>query len=101
TFLAQNRLISLPRPYSQLLLPRRVRKNDRAILGTDIVALSHALRGIVGFPKDLQQLLETNFIGLINHTHHLGVTSHPATHLLIGRIGRKPARVSHCRYIYT
>src|SRR5262249_15487077 len=59
-----------------------------------IVSLTHALCGIVAFPKGSQELLVGNGFGIEYDEHHLVMARTPCAHLFIGRIGCEAAGVS-------
>ena len=72
-----------------------VQVDCRSILRADIVALPHALGGIVALPKHLEQFVETHLLRVMDHEHRLGMPGQPRTDLLIGRIGGNAAGVAN------
>ena len=65
------------------------------ILRAGVIALPHSLRGIVRFPKDLEQFLEGDFLRMINDADDFGVIRATRTHFVVSGILRVPARVTH------
>ncbi len=61
----------------------------------DVIALTHALRRIVTFPKRLQQLLVGDFSRIEHHQHRFGLTGTARTHLLVGGVGGMAAGIAH------
>src|SRR5260370_16962757 len=49
------------------------------ILGADVVALTHALRRVVTFPKRLQELPVRAFLRIDHHHHRFGLTAAAST----------------------
>ncbi|CSB06831.1 Uncharacterised protein [Vibrio cholerae] len=56
-----------------------------------IVALTHALRGIVTLPKCAEQFSQWQAFWIKNDAHDLGMASFSTAHFFIGWIGRKTA----------
>src|SRR5580692_1376423 len=59
--------------FRQLLLLIAVGVNGRAVLCADIVALAHALGGVVMLPEGLQQVLVGSHFGVENDLDDFGV----------------------------
>src|SRR6185436_10167306 len=59
-----------------------------AILRADVVALAHALRGVMALPERLEQALIGDLLGIVDHQHNLVVAGPAGAHLLVGRIWR-------------
>jgi hypothetical protein len=55
-------------------------------LRADIVALAHALRRVVVFPKRLEQPRVGNFLRVIDHEHDFVVPGAAGTHFFVGRV---------------
>src|SRR5205085_6796831 len=66
-----------------------------AVLGSDIVALTHALGGVVVLPEELQHVLVRGLRRVEDHEHGLGVTGARGAYLLVGGVRREPAGVTH------
>src|SRR5258705_3199604 len=66
-----------------------------AILRADVIALTHALRGIVVLPEGLEQSLIGDLAWIVDHQHDLVMAGAPAADLLISRIGRVTSRIAH------
>src|SRR5690606_28284737 len=62
-------------------LPLRTVKNidARAVLRTDVIALPHALRRVVVFPKGLEQLSVAHLFRIENDEHRLAVAGAAGT----------------------
>src|SRR5713226_1604856 len=56
------------------------------ILGADVIALTHALRRVVTFPKRLQELLVRDFLRIEHHQHRFGMTGAARTNFLVSRV---------------
>src|SRR6266478_3083673 len=75
---------------------RVIERVDRGtILRPDVIALTHALRRVVTFPKCLQQLLVGDFPGIEHNQHRFGMTGTARTHLLVSRVCGVAASVAH------
>src|SRR3954465_16081757 len=66
----------------------------RAVLGAGVVALAHALRGIMAFPEHLEQLFVAHDLGIEDHQHDLGMVGEAAADLLVSRVLRLAAGVA-------
>ena len=71
--------------------------NAGAILRADIVALSHALRRVVVFPKNLQNFVNGNQLRVKHHLHHFIMAGLAAAYFFIAWIGRKTRRIADLR----
>src|SRR5680860_393034 len=91
---AQALLVRLARGRGGLGLLRGGGVDQRAVLRPAVVALTHALRGVVLLPERHEQLLERHHIGVVDHLHDLGVTRAFAAHLVVGGVGGVPAGVT-------
>ena len=60
----------------------------------DVVALAHALGGVVALPEDAQHLLVARLGRVEHHQHGLGVAGAAAADLLVGGVGREAAGVA-------
>src|ERR1700716_3237067 len=56
------------------------------ILGADVIALTHALRRVVTFPKRLQELVVRDFLRIEHHQHRFGVTGADRKNLLVSGV---------------
>src|SRR5260370_9603735 len=65
------------------------------ILGANVVALTHALRRVVTFPKRLQELLVRDFLRIESHQHRFGMTGAARTDLLVSGVFGTTAGVAH------
>ena len=92
--LAQCVLIGSLRRLGCGALRRRGHVDAGAVLRADIVALAHALSGVMAFPEGLEQPLIGELFRVVDDQHHLVVAGQPRADLLVGRIGRMPARVA-------
>ena len=61
----------------------------------DVIALTHALRRIMTFPKRLQQLVIGDLPGIEHHQHRFGMTGTARTHLLVSGVCGVAASVAH------
>src|ERR1700733_10513640 len=85
--LGRKRLLVSSLRGNRCLALRIVRGVDRGtILGPDIVALTHALRRVVIFPKHLQQPIVGNLCRIEHDQHRFGVTGAARADFFIGRI---------------
>lgn len=57
-----------------------------AVLRSHVVSLLVLEGGVDGFEIHIEQELESNFLGVINHLHSLGMSSGVGAHLLITRV---------------
>ena len=69
--------------------------DSRAVLRATVVALTHPLGRVMGFPECLEQRPIRNGTGIEHHTHDLIVSRLAAAHFLVCRIGRVTSRVTH------
>ena len=77
-------------------LLRRIESVDAgAILRAGVVALPHALRGIVVFPKRLEEILVADGLRIEHDEDRLVVPGHPAAHFAVGRVRRPPGGVAN------
>ena len=77
------------------LLLRLARGVDhRAVLRADVVALAHALGGIVRLPEDAQQIVVADLAGVEDDLHDFGVASLRGADLLVARVRRVAAGVA-------
>ena len=67
----------------------------RAVLAAGVVALGHALGGVVAFPEQLEQVSEAHPGGVPHHPHRLGVAGAAGADLLVGGVGGVAAAVAH------
>ena len=65
----QTGLVGLSRSFCNQLLPVVEGIYPRPVLGAGVVALSHALRRIVGLPEQLQQTIVICHLRIKNHQH--------------------------------
>src|SRR6266403_6145038 len=65
------------------------------ILGADVIALTHALRRVVTFPKRLQELVVRDFLRIEHHQHRFGMTGAARTDLLVSGVFGVTAGVAH------
>src|ERR1700681_4041542 len=72
-----------------------MKKNSCAILSAEVRSLTVHLRGIVGLPKDIKELLVRHFRRLKGHLHDFRMPRFVGAHVLIGRIDRMPVRIAH------
>ena len=68
-------------------------------MGADIIALPHALRGVVVFPKYLQNFVKGNQLRVKHHLHHFIMAGLAAAYFFIARIGRKTRCIADLRGI--
>src|SRR5205085_384223 len=94
TALVQGGLVALARGGGGLRLLGGRGVDGRAVLGADVVALAHALGGIVAFPERLQQIVVRDPLGVVGDEDGLGVAGPARAGLLVGGIGGLPARVA-------
>ncbi len=66
----------------------------RPVLRADIVALPHALRGVVALPEHAQQVLVADLLGIEHHEHHFVVTGAAGADLFVGRVRREATGVA-------
>src|SRR5450756_636724 len=66
-----------------------------AILGADVVALTHALGRIVTFPERLEQLVVGGLVGIEHHQHHFGMAGAARANLLVSGVGGVAASVAY------
>ena len=79
---------------SCLFLFRRVEKNDRTVLRSDIDALPIGRRGIMGTPENFQQIFVGNDRRVESDLHDLCVTGAVGADLFVGRIRNATAHVA-------
>ncbi len=91
---AERGLIGIARGQRRSMLRLGGRVDRRAVCRADIVALAHALRGIVIFPEDLQEPRIGDLVRVEHDHHRLGVARQAGAGLLIGRVGRQSALVA-------
>src|SRR5207249_5415637 len=84
----------LPRRLGGLGLLGGERVDARAVLRSDVVALAHALRRVVGLPEDLEHGLVTGGGRIEDGQYDLGVPRPARADLLVGRVGRVPTGVA-------
>src|SRR6516162_6379473 len=65
------------------------------VLGTDVVPLAHALRGVMRLPEHLEQLRVGDLARVEDDPHRLRVAGHTGAYLFVGRVGRVAALVAH------
>ena len=68
-----------------------------AILAAAIIALAHALGGVVTFPEQLEQIAEIDGIAIPNHPYHFRMAGAATTNLFVTGIGGITTRVAHGR----
>ena len=83
------------RVLGRFALRRRGHIDAGAILRADVVALAHALRRVVALPERLEQRLVGDLGRIVDHQHHLVVAGAARAELLVGRIRRVPAQITH------
>ena len=88
-------LVGVERLFGGGALVIAVVEDQRAVLGADVGALAHALRGVVPLPEQLQQVLVAGLGGVVGDEHDLGVAGAGAADLLVGGVGRRAAGVAH------
>src|SRR6516165_6273024 len=93
----QNPLVGLLGSLGRASLSRGVDVDAGSILGADVVALSHALRGIMAFPEGFEQRLVADFLGIEHHQYDFVVARAAGAYFLIGRVGCGAAGVAHRR----
>ena len=76
------------------LLLRARGEDQGAVLRADVVALTHALRGVVVLPEHPQQVGVRHLRGVEDHPDDLGVGRAAGAHLLVRRVRRDPAGVA-------
>ena len=76
------------------VLPFILRKDCRAILGADIIALAIELGWIVRCKENREQVAVADDLRIETDPDRLGMAGAPATHLAIGRIGGRAASVA-------
>ena len=86
-FLSQAGLKTMETVFSLLELFVIERIDTGAVLGPQIVALTHTLRGIVAFPEKCKQVLVVDDGWIKNHQYDLVMSSQTGTDFLVGRIG--------------
>src|SRR5579859_753731 len=92
--LGQLLLVGVPRLQGRLLLFRRLVEDRRAVLGADVVALAHALGGVVRLPEDLEQV-SVGYPGRVeDDPDGLGVTGAAGADFLVGRVGGEATLVA-------
>ena len=69
--------------------------NSRAVLSPRIVALAHALGGIVGFPEDGKELRVANLLRIVDDQHNFVVPRLSTADFVIGWIRGTPGGVTH------
>src|SRR6266516_5173103 len=84
-----------------MLLRGVVVVDARSILRADIVALAHALRGIVVLPKDLEQILVADRFRIEDDQYHFGVSRHSAAHFAVRGVRRVAGGITHSGRIHT
>src|SRR5262249_29069569 len=91
-------LIALERRLGSLALSLVRPQNQRAVLRADVVALPHALRRIVRLPEGRKELVIGDALGVEDAEDSLRRAGQAAAALLVGRIRRVTAGISHrCR----
>src|SRR5580698_10448616 len=80
--------IAFARRFGSGALRRRKHVDTGTVLGADVIALPHALRRVVTFPKSFEQLFVGDFLRVVDDQHDFVMTGAPAAHLVIGGIGR-------------
>ena len=66
-------LVAVGARLGQMQLLRIEHVDRRAVLAAAIVALAHALGGVMAFPEQLQQIAQADEALIPDHPHHLGV----------------------------
>ena len=66
-----------------------------AVLRAGVVALAHALRRVVGFPEQLQQLVEGNLRWVIDNAHRLVVAGQAGADFVIGGVRRDACLIAN------
>src|SRR5262249_52891777 len=96
---AQTLLVRRSRGLRCGLLPRIERVDCRAVLRSDIVALTHALSRIVVLPEYAEQLLVADLFRIVDDEDDLAVPRHPGASLLVSRVRGHAARITDRRRI--
>merc|ERR1719204_1647214 len=94
-FLRQFFPVFLLRRLRLLQLSLGVGVYGRSVLGSSVVSLSHPLRRIVGFPENLQDLLEGYFFWFIDDAYDFRMIGTAGANFVVGRVFRVSSRVSH------
>jgi hypothetical protein len=68
------------------------------VLAADVVALAHALRGVVALPEGLEQRLVADLRRVEYDQHHLVVAGAARAYLLVGRVWRDARGIAHRRH---
>src|ERR1041385_6077558 len=68
--------------------------DHRAVLRAHVVALAHALRGVVLLPERLEQVAVGDAAGVVDHAHGLGVAGAARAHFLVRGVGRGASLVA-------
>src|SRR5947207_9140489 len=74
--------------------------DGRAVLRAGIVALAHALRRVVAFPENPEQLVVAHDLRVKDHQHHFGVVGQSRAHFIVGRVLRLAAGVADCGRVH-
>src|SRR4029079_4788083 len=74
-----------------------VRVDRRPVLRADVVALAHALRGVVALPEDAEQVLVADLRGVEHDAHDFRVPRAPRADLAVRRVGRRASSVADGR----
>ena len=76
-------------------LPGGCGVDRRAVLGPPVIALAHALGGVVVFPERREQILIGDLFGVETHEHDFGMAGPAAANFPVGRIGVVAAGIAH------
>src|SRR5206468_4896834 len=79
----QRLLVAGPRREHRLVLRRRGDEDGGAVLRADVVALAHALRRVVTFPEDAEQLVVARLFRPEHDEHDLGMPGAARADLLV------------------
>ena len=87
-------LVHLAACIGLLELPIRRGVDRAAVLGTDVIALTVALRRIVALPKNLEQLRVADFGRVVDDEHGLGVPGAAGARLVVGGVRGESTRIA-------
>ncbi len=79
--------VCIPRGLGELALFFSRVEDGAAVLSADVVALTEALRGIVIFPEDFQDVVAGDLGGSVGEEDGLRVTRPTSAHFFVCRIG--------------
>src|SRR5690606_12280389 len=79
-------LVGVAGGFGGLLLGVGAVEDRRAVLGADVVALAHALGGVVGLPEDAEQFFVGDFRRVVDDADGFGVARQAAADFLVGGV---------------